>query len=379
MCSHSMPASGKGRKTESENNRIAVQVGAYNRRNCFGKDRISEREQMKQVSQVEVFDVLYALVANDGREDALFGTCALHAREAFSRSLIGDEFPTIWFEVPLAGEPRFDLHVAHSRQALHEGARFASGAGNGYEELFDWYGANERGGNGLAFAYDISEGAIGTPAVHVNVNNAALDDTDRFFQLAAGEGAADVYRSFVKRLPLDWRVWYAGVHPGRPGAPIRVDCFVNRTRQDAYVDDADMLGQDLRTCGFAASCAALQDLAKPILRSPFGLELQFDVLRDGTLGPTLGLSASFGMRSARYMRPLFERDGAGAVLLDEVERLGLADERWQCISNAMFTKRIGAGDAALALYCLPTFVKLRIREGIALDAKLYFQAGARAL
>lgn len=93
----------------------------------------------------------------------------------------GDEFPAVWFEVPLAGRPRFDLHVAISREALAPGAAFAPGSGNGYERLLRWYADDEPGGAGLAFAYDVSGGAIDSPAVHVNTNNAPLSNIRRFF------------------------------------------------------------------------------------------------------------------------------------------------------------------------------------------------------
>ena len=91
--------------------------------------------------------------------------------------------------------------MALSREDLRGGARFLPCSGNGYDELFRWYAAEERGGGGLAFAYDVSDGRIDNPAVHVNVNNAPLDDMGRFFDITAGEGAADLYRGFADRLP----------------------------------------------------------------------------------------------------------------------------------------------------------------------------------
>lgn len=56
-----------------------------------------------------VYDVIYALAASEGRERVLFGSSAPLAHDAFGRSLVGDVFPELWFEVPLLGEPWFDL------------------------------------------------------------------------------------------------------------------------------------------------------------------------------------------------------------------------------------------------------------------------------
>ena len=294
-----------------------------------------------------MYDALYLLAAGDGREEALFGDCQPLAREAFSRSLIGDEFPTVWFELPLAGAPRFDLHVALSRSALSPGAAFAPGAGGGYDGLFRWYAEDEAGGKGLAFAYDVSEGKIDAPAVHVNVNDAPLERMDRFFDLAAGGDAAALYHGFVARLPRGWRVWYAGFHPGRPATPVRVDCFVDDGLKATYAADPPLLARHVRECGFADAGAAPLDLAALVAASPFALELQFDVLPDGSVGPTIGVSAGFGTASAPGLRAMFADGGAAADLMAQIERRGLSDGRWRLMPGATFARLVDPGDGPL--------------------------------
>lgn len=328
------------------------------------------------LGHVEMYDVLYLLAAGDGREGALFGGCRPLAREAFSRSLIGEEFPIVCFEVPLADESWFDLHVAFSRASLKPGMRFAPGAGGGYGGLFRWYADEEPGGVGLSLAYDVSEGRIDMPAVYANVNNAPLSDMRRFFELAAGGGAAKRYRAFEARLPRGWRVWYVGSHPGRPDAPVRVGCFVDSRLKVAYASVPSLLEQHLRECGFAAASWALRDLAGLVARSPFVLELQFDVLADGSVGPTIGVSAGFSLAAPSKVKSLFADDGAAAALMTQVERRGLADERWRLVAQASFARQVEIGNGTLTLCCTPTFVKLRVRGGEPLDAKAYLQAGA---
>lgn len=135
-----------------------------------------------------LYDMIYGLASKEGCEQALFGSCASLAREALVRSLTGDGFSIVWFEVPLLGAARFDLHVAYSRDCLEAGPIFP-GACGGYDELFRWYATEETGGGGLALAYDVGEGPIDKPAVHVNVNGAPLDDEGRFFELTGVEDA----------------------------------------------------------------------------------------------------------------------------------------------------------------------------------------------
>lgn len=327
-------------------------------------------------SQVNLYDALYMLASDEGREEALFGDCAPLARKAFQRSLIVDEMPFVWFELPLLGEPCFDLHVAMRREALHKGVRFLTETSDSYSQLFRWYAEEEIGGDGLAFAYDVSEGRIDEPAVHVNINGAPLFDIGRFFDLAAGEGAAKLYNSYTDRLPSSWYVWYAGVHPGRPGSPLRVDCYVKSSARNAYATNPGLLVRDLRACGFEATEPELLSLAVPILESPFNLELQFDLLRNGKLGPTIGISAGFAIKTAHGISPLFMEGKPAAELFDKVERLGLADRRWQHIPGASFTTMVKVGGSPFVFSCVPTFVKLRLRNGKPLDAKAYLQAGA---
>ena len=72
-----------------------------------------------------LYSIIYALAASGGREAALFGECAPLAREAFARSLAGDYFPELWFELPFIEEPWFDLHALVEREDLDPNATFS--------------------------------------------------------------------------------------------------------------------------------------------------------------------------------------------------------------------------------------------------------------
>lgn len=327
----------------------------------------------------DIYDAIYTLAADGACEGALFGNCAPLAHEAFLRSPSGGDFPLLWFEIPLAGKPRFDLHVTLSRESLCTDSQSLPDTAYGFDEVFRWYALDETGGNGLALAFDVSEGRIDAPALHVNVNDAPLANMNRFFDLAAGGNAYERYAEFESHMPQGWRIWYTGVHPGRPGFPIRIDCFVNAALKDAYAQDIALFERDLKACGFASMSPVLRELASPILQSPFPLKLQFDVMRDGTLGSTLGVSAEFSLAPAARVRQLFGESGSAAELMKEIEDMGLADRRWNHIPDAAFSKLLKVDGNALALYCAPTFVKLRMRDGEMLDAKAYLQASASVL
>ena len=256
------------------------------------------------IDHMTLYDTVYALVANEGREQALLGECGPLAREAFRRSLAGDMFPIVWFEVPMQGNPRFDLHVALGRDALCAGVEFADGAGNGYDELFRWYEECETGGAGLAFAYDVSDGRIEAPAIHVNVNGKALQDPDTFFRIAGGEDALcwDLWEA-----AQGWRVWYAGVQEGQLPcawtALWRTRCRNTPPRHCSST-----------TCvaGVYGCRAGLPLLTKLVCSSDFSQRAAVRRNARRLSGPTLGLSASFPIAVASKTRPLFEQGGAAA-------------------------------------------------------------------
>ena len=322
-----------------------------------------------------LYETLYSLAFKNS-EDDLFGTSAPLAQEAFGRALANASTPIVWFEVPLSGSPRFDLHVAHGNVELHEHAPFAPDAMDGHGELLNWYASEPREGGGLALAYDVGDGRIGNPAVHDNVNAAKSFDTEGFFVHIGRPEASALYDGFAERLPQGWHIWYFGVHPGRPGAPIRIDCFVDKSLKRAYAAEPAKLEEDLRRIGFVVEGSAVRRIGAEVAESPFEMELQFDVLSDGSLGQTVGVSARFPLVPASAAHLLWEPTGGAARLMEFAEDSRIADARWRRIRDTMFSAAVQDGSISRALYCIPVFVKFRVRADELIDAKIYLQAGA---
>ena len=325
-----------------------------------------------------LYETLYRLASKNAECD-LFGTSATIAQEAFRRASAGVSIPTVWFEIPLSGPPRFDLHVAHSNADLHEHAPFAPDAMDGHGALLNWYASEPREGGGLALAYDVGDDRIDAPAVHANVNAAKAFDVEGFFAHVGRPEAAALYRGFAQRLPQSWRIWYFGVHPGRPNAPVRVDCFVDESLKCVYAAEPARLEEDLREAGFTVEGSTVRRVGAKVAASPLGMELQFDVLPDGTLGRTVGISARFPLAAASAARKLWEPDGSVAQLMEFAVESRVADARWQHVRNTMFSTAVRDGNISQALYCVPVFSKFRVRADMLLDAKTYLQAGAISL
>lgn len=124
------------------------------------------------IERAMVYDMTYALIARDGRQDALFGSYAARAREAYMRSLVGDAFPELWFELPLLGDPWFDLHVLTDRSTLSPGMSFTAYETGGYQETFAWF-SGSRNTRQLSLSWDVGAGRLDCPAIQL-----LLSDTD---------------------------------------------------------------------------------------------------------------------------------------------------------------------------------------------------------
>ena len=322
-----------------------------------------------------LYETLYSLASKDAECD-LFGPNALLAQEAFRRASEGVSVPSVWFEIPLSGPQRFDLHVAHGNADLHEHAPFASDAMDGHGELLNWYASEPREGGGLALAYDVGDGRIDAPAVHANVNAAKAFDVEGFFARVGRPEATALYHDFAKRLPQGWHIWYFGVHPGRSGAPVRVDCFVDKSLKRTYAVEPAKLEEDLRKAGFAVEGSAARCIGAEVAASPFGMELQFDILSDGALGRTMGVSARLPLVAASAARLLWEPAGKAAQLMEFAENSCIADARWRRVRDILFSTAVRNGSISQALYCVPVFAKFRVCADKLLDAKVYLQAGA---
>lgn len=329
------------------------------------------------MDRMKLYDIIYSLAARDGREATLFGGCAPTAREAFSRSLAGESFPEIWFEIPLAGDPWFDVHSLISHEDVAGTQAAFSGQGGVYADALAWFGRQQQNTvRQLALSYDTHVGDIDNPAVQLLVNGRDISVPLGFLEAAGRSDAKEAYRAFLGSVPEEWYACYVGAFPGRRteggSSWVRVECLVRQALQQAYADDAATLRGHLERVGITwlgdDSLGEIQQLAS----SPFPLEFQFDVGAKGEALPTL--SASVRFEPEDWVDP--NHVGCIRDLLREVQGLGLADGRVEQLARTLFAKRMTHGDESALLSCFPAFVKLRWRAGEPTCAKAYLMARA---
>ena len=329
------------------------------------------------MDRAHLYTVLYALAARDGRGKALFGASFPASSSAFERSLVGEEFPELWFEVPLAGDPWFDFHALTSRGSLHPGMGFPENLAAGAQDAFRWFAGQHPGSRQLALSWDTGSGAAVHPAVQLLVAERDAQLTCDFLDAVGRPDAKDAYRAFKGRLPEGWFACYTGVFPDRQGHNLRVECIPEGGVQAAYAGDPALLEQHLRQVGLADLGDTVVSRCQAMAQTPFKLEFQFDVEPDGRAGATFGASLRFAHPPRIGTWEGFAADGAAGELMRHVEAWGLADERWRLLDDMIFANRISRGGESCILYCYPAFCKLRWREGEPLDAKAYLIAGVQ--
>ena len=328
------------------------------------------------------FGALVGLAAKHSGGTALLGDTAVLAAEAYRKSLIGRAFPSFWMEVPLSGNPGFDLHVYYDRGKVLPGERFASGCGFGMQALFDWFFGVETGGVGVGFAHDLRDGSDAVGA-YVNFYRKPLVDERGFF---ASFGAAEAYDHVAKllsRLPSSWGAWYFGIFPDRPGAGVRVGLIVSAERQAAYAADTRAIADDLAQVGFMALDGRMLEHLSAMAASPFTLELQLDVTEEG-VGNTLGADLALNSALTAGSDPLSLEDSNIERAYKLLEAWDMADSRWRRIAEASMSDIVPLGgeeEKALFLFltCAPAFIKAKWVLAQPQPAKVYLICATRLL
>lgn len=329
------------------------------------------------MNYVQLYDIVYALAARDGREEALFGSNALAAREAFMRSLVGEQFPELWFEVPLEDDPWFDLHVLTSCESLTPGINLPENLADETRNAFTWFAEQQHVARQLALSWDTGRGAAECPAVQLLIAKRDKQTVCGFLDAVGRPDAKDAYSAFVDRLPNDWFACYTGVFPARPGHNLRVECIPTYDMQRAYADDTSLLERHLSQMGLTELGGTLVTRCQLLAQMPFRLEFQFDVEPDGCAGATFGASLRFARPPREGDREGFVVNGSAGTFMRQVESWGLADERWRLLEGTIVAKRASKDGESVMLYCYPAFCKLRWREGEPVDAKAYLIAGVQ--
>ena len=297
---------------------------------------------------------------------SLFGEHNAHTLEAFSESYIGNDFPEVWFELPLSGNPWYDLHVLTSRESLE--GDFVIPEDVFFPDVFSWFATADKVRQ-LAISHDLSKGIYDNPAVQLLVSgrdNAVVHD---FLAASQKSDARDSYDAFMRQLPARWYACYFGTFPSRSDRFLRAECIPCKNDQNLYKTDTGILAKQLESLGYKAAADTLE-LICFMSSLPFPIEFQFDVTGDGMAGDIMSASLRFMMPGMRTdpKHPAFIKDDENVQrLMKKLCDLGLSDERWELLPDVAFAKRLCNGH----LVGYPAFIKVRFTPDGPVDSKAY--------
>ena len=322
-----------------------------------------------------MFEAAFERLHRRAGGSSVFGTSPDLACNTYRHCLVGDAQPLVWLEVPLLGEPGFDMDVSYRRDQLGAGDRFIWGDGYGYQPLIDWVANARQLPFGIGIAVDLMADKGGHGA-YVNSNNIDAEMRDGFFRAIGQEEAGARLARVAARQPDGWLQAEDGVFIGRPGCPARIAWLVDERVKQEYVRDPHLLANHLRQVGFTAldgsQLACLCDMAA----APFKMWIELDVLADGSVGDSLGADYYFSSPVLNQRRPSFTEGTPATYAMEALQARGLIDERWHLLADAAAATLVPLngekdGYSAFLMRSEPTFVKAKWVPGKTPLAKVY--------
>lgn len=338
---------------------------------------------MKVPTHAEAFQALLMLAAEDGRGNALFGNSLEHAMEEVPPFLVGEAFPNVYLEHPLAGDPLLDITVLYA--SMEAGMRIASPAAGDHGALLDWYASIDRRDNSVSLGFEIDTSAVPLPQSAIHFQPRTHRELVRpFCELIGEPDRAELYLTLANRMPKEWPLSFFGMFRGRARSPLRVCGYLSENEIAACANDPSRLASVFDTVGFLAyDDAMLRQISDLLAAAPSSVDFQFDMYSNGRIGDTFAIDVDFGIKRPGVVLASFE-EGTGAHVMRHLESWGVADNRWRqavrtAFARAIHVKSEDADTQRFALVLMPQWAKVRWTERELQPAKLYHLAYAGPL
>ena len=335
---------------------------------------------MRVPSNQLICRTLFLQAADSGRGPVLFGDSLERACRAILPFVEGVDFPSLYLEFPLAGDPFLDVTALYGK--LEPGVRFDSPAAAGTEGLLDWYADASASCDDISFGFelDTKSASPGPAAVHFQPRS-RIELAAPFCNAAGREDAGLLYTDLVSRMPEGWPPAFFGLFRGRAGSPLRVCGYLGMAEKHRCSEDPSRLEEVFRGVGFTAyDDLMLTRLSAALAAAPSTVDFQFDILPDGTPGSTFAIDIGFRTEESEKIRASFLA-GPFADVMNLFESWGSADSRWKLVSDMCFTRSLPVEDENgnarhLALVLQPHWIKLRWTDAVLLNSKMYCLANS---
>ena len=331
----------------------------------------------------QAFEVLCLQAADRGRGNVLFGESFQRARAAGQPFMVGEDFPDVYLEFPLTGDPFLDITVLLG--ALPPNTRIESPTAQGTEAMLDWYAGIRPQHTEVSCGYEIDtkKSDFGQAAVHFQPRM-HTELVEPFCNIVGEPERARLYLELSERMPEGWPLSFFGMFRGRPGSPLRVCGYMGFEQKDTCANNPSCLQDAFDAIGFTSYDAMmLEQVSELLAAAPGSVDFQFDLYDDGTLGSTFAIDVQFAVERPELVQSSFT-DGPASHVMKLLEQWGAADERWHLGIQATFAQAIPVEleDGSMGRYAftlMPQWVKARWTDATLQPSKLYHLGSAGLL
>jgi hypothetical protein len=333
---------------------------------------------MRAPAMTEAFDLLYMMAATGGRDIELFGSSGQLLHNAAEKAMTGKNTPGYYLEFPLGGKPYADLLVLYRR--ISSDLQLDPGCGFGYRKMLEWYSTLPSvSGFFIGFEMDTGSGPADKAGIYFQPRTSP-ELVKPFLESVGEEKRASYYFAISDRLPSHMPSAYIGLFPGRPDSPMRIGGYMNAETSKNMAENPAFLRKTFEAVGFRAWDEEMLSICRNLYSVAGRTDFQFDILPDGSLGDTFGLSIS-----ANHIRPAETTQwlevGDGSRIMAKLKAYGLIDDRYKKLAGASFAKGIPVeqGDGRVRLLTLSSrfnYVKVKFKAGKPITAKFYLRLKA---
>ncbi|MBQ9005934.1 MAG: hypothetical protein IJ092_06125 [Atopobiaceae bacterium] len=335
---------------------------------------------MREPSLADSFEVLCLQAADQGRGPVLFGDSLARARTLAKPFIVGELFPDVYLEFPLKGDPFLDVTVLYGQ--VKPGTRIDSEAAAGADVVFDWFSDVRKEHERVSFGFELDTHKEDLPPAAIHFQPRNLTELVEPFCRAIGEPErAKLYVNTCKRMPPEWQLSFFGLFRGRPDSPLRICGYLSKEEGERCAQDKSALVEVFDQVGFSDyDNEMLEQICRLMVSAPKGLDFQFDVYPDGTLGDTFAIDAQFQIERPQAVLESFS-SGVASRVINLFEEWGITDDRWQRAVEATFARSIpverdNGSIGKFAFTLMPQWTKARWRNTVLQPAKLYCLANA---
>ena len=322
-----------------------------------------------------IFELMCRRILGNTDSRALFGDCFSRMRTSVPPFLIGDEFPELYIEFPLKGDPFVDVSVLYGD--LDKDSSIESVYAGNCADMLNTYSKMRKENPDVCcgFELDTSASAPYPAAVHFE----PYSHTDLVIPFCDSIGArsyGQLYLKAFRRLGPDLAPSFFGVFRGRSDAPLRICGYIEKTIQKLICEDPGNVKKLFDKSGFTSyNDDMLVQISEAMNTAPIGIDYQMDIFPDESIGDVFSLDIALAENASDAVRRSLS-DGASSRVIAMLHKYGIADERIHALSDiaasfAVPDQKKDGSSAVRTIIIKPAWIKIRWKAGKLQNAKCY--------